>query len=84
MKEEHALIRAVAERVASVLMHMKAEADLRAAHKAIQREHQAVQEANIALRAVLSRLEDERREIKTSILTNIQTGITGIVIIAQK
>jgi len=79
LKEEYALIRAVAERVGSVLMHMKAEADLRAAHKAIQREHQALQDANIALRAVLSRLEDEKQEIRASILANIQKIIMPIV-----
>jgi len=79
LKEEYALIRAVAERVGSVLMHMKAEADLRAAHKAIQREHQALQEANMALRAVLSRLEDEKQEIRASILANIQKIIMPIV-----
>jgi DNA-binding CsgD family transcriptional regulator len=79
LKEEYTLIRAVAERVGSVLMHMKAEADLRTAHKAIQREHQALQEANIALRAVLSRLEDEKQEIRASILVNIQKIIMPIV-----
>jgi len=79
LKEEYALIRAVAERVGSVLMHMKAEADLRIAHRAIQQEHQALQEANIALRAVLSRLEEEKRQIKASILANIQKIIMPIV-----
>jgi len=79
LKEEYALIRAVAERVGSVLMHMKAEADLRTAHKEIQREHQALQEANIALRAVLSRLEEEKQEIRASILANIQKIIMPIV-----
>jgi DNA-binding NarL/FixJ family response regulator len=79
LKEEYALIRAVAERVSSVLMHMKAEANLRAAHKSIQSEHQALQEANTALRAVLSRLEEEKREIRASILANIQKIIMPIV-----
>ena len=79
LKEEYALIRAVAERVSSVLMHMKAETELRAAHKAIQREHHSVQEANIALRAVLSRLEEDRREIKDSVLANIQKIIMPVV-----
>jgi len=79
LKEEYALIRAVAERVGSVLMHMKAQTDLRAAHRAIQTEHQALQEANIALRAVLSRLEEEKREIRASILANIQKIIMPIV-----
>lgn len=79
LKEEYALIRAVAERVGSVLMHMKAQADLRAAHKAIQTEHQALQEANLALRAVLSRLEEEKRAIRASMLANIQKIIMPIV-----
>ncbi len=79
LKEEYALIRAVAERVGSVMMHMKALSDLRAAHRAIQREHQALQEANIALRAVLSRLEEEKRGIKASIAANIQKVIMPIV-----
>lgn len=79
LKEEYALIQAVAERVGGVMMHMKALSDLRAAHLAIQREHQALQEANIALRAVLSRLEEEKHEIKASIAANIQKAIMPIV-----
>lgn len=79
LTEEYALIRAVAERVSGVLMHIRAVSDLRAAHRDIQREHQALQEANIALRAVLSRLEEEKREIKASIISNIQKIIMPIV-----
>jgi DNA-binding CsgD family transcriptional regulator len=79
LKEEYSLIRAVAERIGSVLMHMKALADLRAAHREIQREHQALQEANIALRAVLSRLEEEKQGIKASVAANIQKVIMPIV-----
>ncbi len=79
LKEEYALIGAVAERVGSMLTHMKTQADLRAAHRAIQTEHQALQEANIALRAVLSRLEEDKREIRASILGNIQKIIMPIV-----
>jgi len=79
LKEEHALIRAVAEHVGGVLMHMKAEEDLRRAHEAIRREHQALQEANTALRTVLSRLEEEKREIRASILANIQKIIMPIL-----
>ncbi|HEX40916.1 MAG TPA: LuxR family transcriptional regulator [Phycisphaerales bacterium] len=79
LKEEYALIRAVAERVGSVLTHMKAEADLRDAHRTIQMEHQALQESNIALRAVLARLEDEKQAIRASVLANIQKIIMPIV-----
>ena len=79
LQEEYALIRAVAERIGSVLMHMKALSDLHKAHRAIQREHQALQEANIALRAVLSRLEEEKQGIKASVAANIQKVIMPIV-----
>jgi len=79
LKEEYALLRAVAERVGSVMMHMKALSDLRLAHRAIQREHQALQEANIALRTVLARLEEEKCGIKASIAANIQKVIMPIV-----
>jgi len=79
LKEEYALLRAVAERVGSVTMHMKALSDLWAAHRAIQQEHQALQEANIALRTVLARLEEEKKGIKTSIAANIQKVIMPIV-----
>jgi DNA-binding NarL/FixJ family response regulator len=79
LKEEYALIRAVAEQVGSVLMHMKAEADLREAHKALQQQHQVLHETNTALRTVLSRLEEEKREIRASILANIHKVLMPIV-----
>lgn len=79
LKEETALIHAVASRIASGMMHMQAQEDLREAHKALQTEHQALQEMNIALRAVLSRLEEEKREIRGSILANIQKILMPIV-----
>ena len=79
LKEEYALIRDVAERISTILMHMKSLSDLREANRAIQREHQALQEANIALRAVLSRLEEEKRGIKASVAANIQKVIMPIV-----
>lgn len=79
LKEEYALLRAVAERVGGVMMHMKALADLRTAHRAIQREHQALQEANIALRTVLARLEEEKNGIKASVAANIQKVVMPIV-----
>jgi len=80
LKEEYALINAVAERVADVMMHMQAEEDLREAHKALQVEHQSLHEMNIALRAVLSRLEEEKQEIRSSILSNIRKILMPIVL----
>jgi len=79
LKEEHSLLRVVGERVSSTLTHMKAEAELRDAHKALRGQHQALQEANIALKAVLSRLEDEKNEIRAAVLANIQKLVMPII-----
>jgi DNA-binding NarL/FixJ family response regulator len=79
LNEEYALINAVAERISSVMMHIQSQEDLGEAHKALQREHQSLQEMNIALRAVLSRLEEEKQEIRASILANIQKILMPIV-----
>jgi len=79
LPEEYALIAAVAEQVGNVVKHMKVEAALQAAHKQIQKEHEALSESNMALRAVLSQLEEEKREIKLAILSNIQKIIMPIV-----
>lgn len=79
LKEEHPMMAAVAERIGSVLSHMKAEEDLREAHLELQREHQALQDTNIALKTVLTRLEDEKREIRESITSNIQKILMPII-----
>lgn len=79
LREEHALMQGVAERVGSMLLQMKAEADLQEAHAALQREHQALQDSNVTLRTLLSRLEEEKRDIRQSILANIQKILMPIV-----
>lgn len=79
LKEEQFLICAIAERVGSALVHMRIENELREAHKILRDQHQTVQNTNTALRTVLQRLEDEKREIRASILANIQKIIMPIV-----
>lgn len=80
LKEEHALLHVVAERVSSALAHMQTNADLRDAHEVLQRQNQALIETNIALKTVLSRLEDEKREIRSAIADNIEKIILPIVL----
>lgn len=79
LPEEHTLLRAIAERVSSSMAHMKAQTDLAEAHRTLRAQHQTLQERNITLRSVLSTLEEEKREIRAAILTNIQKIIMPIV-----
>ena len=79
LREEHALLHVIAERVGSALAHMKTETELAEAHQTLRAHHQILQERNITLRSVLSTLEEEKREIRSTILTNIQKIIMPIV-----
>lgn len=79
IREEYVLIKAVAERIGTFVMHRKAEDDLQQAHEGLQREHHSLQETNSALRTLLSRLEEQKREIEAAILMNIQKLLMPIV-----
>jgi len=79
LKEETALLRAVAERIATALLHMKVEADLREAHQQLHRQHQELQETNIALRTVLSRMEEDKQQVREAMIANVQKIIMPIV-----
>ncbi len=79
LPEEYTLIDGVADQIASVLKRMRAETDLRQAHEVLQVERRALKETNTALRTVLSRLEQEKREIRASVLGNIQKIVMPIV-----
>jgi len=79
LREEHALLRVIAERIGATLRHMKAETELTEAHRTLRAQHQIVQERNITLRSVLATLEEEKREIRSNILANIQRIIMPIV-----
>lgn len=79
LPEEYTLMDAVAERVSRALEHMQRETDLREAHAALECEHRALQETNIALRKVMSQLAEEKREVHTAILNNIQKIVMPIV-----
>jgi DNA-binding NarL/FixJ family response regulator len=79
IRDEYVLMKAVAERIGTFLMHRKAEEDLQQTHEALQREHHALQDTNTALRTLLSRLAEQKREIEASILMNIQKLLMPIV-----
>ena len=79
LPEESKLMEAVADRVSRTLEHMQREMDLREAHRALQYEHHTLQETNTALRTVMNRLEQEKREIQAAMLKNIQNIVMPVV-----
>jgi len=79
LKEERALIDAVAERLGRTANRMRMEEELRSAYDQLQVERRALQESNAALRTVLSRIEDEKGAIKEAIMANVDKIIMPIL-----
>jgi GAF domain-containing protein/DNA-binding CsgD family transcriptional regulator len=79
LSEERALINAVADRLGSTANRMRMEEELHSAHAQLQVERKALQESNAALRAVLSRIEDEKSAIKEAIMANVDKIIMPIL-----
>src|SRR5690606_29491057 len=52
----------------------------REAHQSLQVERDTLAQTNIALRTVMSRLEEEKREIRASLATNVRKIVMPIVL----
>ncbi len=57
----------------------RAEEEIRRANRELQVEHTALEEANTALRTVLSRIEDEKAAIREDILANVDKVLMPIL-----
>jgi DNA-binding CsgD family transcriptional regulator len=79
LKEERALIDAVAERLSRTIERIRFEEELRIANDKLQVERKALQESNAALRSVLARIEEEKGAIKEAILANVEKIILPIL-----
>jgi len=79
LREERILLEAVAEHVAAMAKRIGAERELQEANKQLRLERQALQEANAALRAVLSRIEDEKRDIQRQIQANVEKVLMPMI-----
>jgi DNA-binding CsgD family transcriptional regulator len=79
LKEERALIDAVADRLGRTAERFGAEEELRRAHGQLQVERRALQEANSALRTVLARIEDEKSSIKQAVVANVEKILLPIL-----
>ncbi len=79
LKEERALIDAVAERIGTLSMRISAELELQETNRQLTVERTALQETNAALRTVLSRIEEEKKEIHRDLRLNIEKIIMPIL-----
>ncbi len=79
LKEERALIDAIAERIGRVVERTVAVGRARYAHEELKVERTTLQETNTALRVLLARIEDEKREIRDTILANVDKILLPIL-----
>ena len=79
LHEERALLDALAERIGTTAMRISAELELQEINRQLTLERKALQEANIALRAVLSRIEEEKQEIYINVQANVDKIIMPIL-----
>jgi len=79
LKEERALLDAVAEQVGTIATRISADLELQEANRQLTLERQALQEANTALRILLSRIEQEKQEIHLDINTNVEKILMPIL-----
>lgn len=79
LREERALLEGVAEHVGTIATRMAAERELKETNRQLTIERQALQETNTALRTVLGRIEDEKREIRRDVEANVEKVLMPIL-----
>ena len=79
LKEERALLDAVAEQIGTIATRISADLELQETNRLLALEREALQEANTALRTVLARIEQEKQEIRRDIKTNVEKILMPIL-----
>jgi DNA-binding CsgD family transcriptional regulator len=79
LKEERVLLDAVAERIGTAAMRIFAEGELQETNKQLTVERKALQETNLALRSVLTRIEEEKQKIYMSVQLNVDKILMPIL-----
>jgi DNA-binding NarL/FixJ family response regulator len=79
LREERALIDAVAEHIGDVAMRLAAEQKLQETNRQLIVEREALREANAALKAVLTRIEEEKLKIRKDIQANVEKVLMPII-----
>jgi DNA-binding CsgD family transcriptional regulator len=79
LKEERALLDAVAEQIGTIATRISTDLELQETNRQLTLERQALQEANTALRLVMERIEQEKQEIYRDIKTNVDKILAPIL-----
>jgi len=80
LTEERALLEALADQVGTIATRISAELELQDINKQLSLERKALQESNTALRTVLIRIEEEKKDIYQNIKTNVDKVIMPILL----
>jgi DNA-binding NarL/FixJ family response regulator len=79
LKEERALLNAVAEQIGTIATRISAELDLQETNRQLILERKALQESNSAMRVVLAQIEEEKQKIHRDIKTNVEKILMPIL-----
>ncbi len=79
LKEERALLDAVAEQIGIIATRISADMELQETNRQLALERKALQESNSALRTVLARIEQEKQEIHRDMRTNVDRILMPIL-----
>jgi DNA-binding CsgD family transcriptional regulator len=79
LKEERALLDAVAEQIGTIATRISADLELQETNQQLTLERKALQEANTALKLVLARIEQEKQEIHRDIKMNVDKVLMPIL-----
>jgi len=79
LREERALLDALAERIGTTAMRISAELELQEMNKQLTLERKSLKEANSALRTVLARIEEEKQEIHMNLRDNVDKILMPIL-----
>jgi len=79
LKEERALLDALAQRIESAAVRIYAELELKEINHQLLLERKGLQDANAALRAVMARIEEEKQAIYKDIQANINKVLIPIL-----
>jgi DNA-binding CsgD family transcriptional regulator len=79
LKEERALLDAVAEQIGTIATRISADLELQETNRQLVLEREALQESNTALRTVLARIEQEKQEIRQNMKMNVDKILMPIL-----